>query len=271
MKENRVSAIAVSSLIVLAAGCVSQRPAIQERPAPIPQATVTKPVETRKPLAVGLQPGIFDYNGRKMTEWNPLMEVVKSEGCTIEERKAETPLTAYDILFWTFARSTNDTQSLIFTFVDMLVRQGKMVVLVPTSFDPSSVGEANQILRHYGMTLTKDDVFSGVAHTVGNHPVSKPAMNFVASRFPFVEINNERCTPLAQFEESLVAGDFSAWRGKPVLAIYEDPDTHGCVVGSGFGAGMLFGMNDAKNHANDQTILEIVRRLLEFQKRKTRK
>jgi len=202
---------------------------------------------------------LFDYNGRKMAEWQPLLEMLKQENATITEANGSVNPDEYDITFWDACRTDN---ALLFTRIRNLVKNGKVIILTGNNGckagnDPQSARYSSQIandaLRDFGMELTRDDPVNQVAYPTGKNAIMNGVGPFLTCRNPNIKIlDGNNVLPLA------MSG------GNILLAAYEDRSSGGMLVATGEGEGFLFGAYDQSSKGYDHKELLIMRNIISY-------
>jgi hypothetical protein len=199
---------------------------------------------------------LFDYNGRKMSEWQPLLDMLKEVNATITEANGNVNPDDYDIVFWDACREDN---SILFPRIRNLIRNGKVIIITGTN-SCSTAGRnssqiANDVLRDFGLELTMDDLGSVIANSTGKHTIMNGVGSFLTFRSPNIKINDDsNVLPLANNGKNIL------------LAVYEDKASKGLLIANGLGENFLFGVYDPSSKAYDHKCLLIMKNIILYAK-----
>jgi len=230
-------------------------------------------------ITIGLSPGYYNYNGRKMDEWQSFFDAMKAVNAEATELKGSTSLFDFDVIIWhTFAQD-NDVLS---TSLARLLQEGKLVVVTGSYFDNDgkwSAEHANAILSRYSMKLVKRvsprprsklrkrppgakqpqspspsyEVYE--VSEIADHPLMLGINGFQGTRtLEVVECDNDRVTPLAKLS------------GKVVMAVYQEADSGGMLLACGYGESLLFGVH--KGASRDFRLLRMIQNIVLHQRNK---
>jgi tetratricopeptide (TPR) repeat protein len=207
-------------------------------------------------VRVVAMPGLFDYNGRKMAEWKPLLDLIKKEDAEFVEYDGRADLGGYDILFWnTCDRKKNQ---MLFPRVADLLRQRKYIILAGNNScmpdrDTYSSDLANTVLTKYGMRMNRDDLFESYElTTVGAGPLVRGVPGFLGFRHAGIEL-----LPPRRAGVEVLARDSR----QQVMAAYFVKGG-GILLAYGGGEDLLYGVYNKVTNSRDYRVLGILRNLI---------
>lgn len=231
-------------------------------------------------IKIGLQPELFNVNSRKMDEWTPLIKAVKTVNASVSEIKSNESLDQYDILYWDACEGKY--RDMFTRKVSTLLNKGKFLIYGGSTFcvmGPkcryekgkgmvnciTAAEKSNELFENYGIYIAgkrEEEITNIKAKVIGNHPLINGMNEIHTSHNPTIKIlDNQKVTPLAKVDDKII------------LAIYEDKNSEGAILASGYSYEIIFGIYvapegkyDPKTNpgSRDYSILNLIKNIVKY-------
>ena len=206
---------------------------------------------------IAVNPTLFDYNGREMEEWQPLLDMLSNENAKLEEYQGNESLYSYDIIFCAACDyGHQDFVDSVFSQLDLLLQKGVIVIISGTnhciSDGRSGATIANSAIERFGMKLSADD-FAGSyeLYTNNGNQFTEGVPTLLGHRNAHIEISNQQNV------------NVMAYRGEDIImATYRDPNKPGAIIVYGGDEDFLYGVKNKATGGRDYRVLNILRNIV---------